>query len=152
MAFRAWTTVKSVFTVLPLMALPLAGAALAQQNAVIAFLTDAQGKNVGKVTLVGTPNGLSGTIEVKRLPPGEHGMHVHMVGKCSGNGFADAGAHLNPQNKQHGLNSPMGAHGRLAGAQGRRRRACEAEFPREGHISGSAGHRRSRFRDPRERG
>jgi Cu-Zn family superoxide dismutase len=110
MAFRAWTAVKSVFTALPLMALPLAAAALAQQNAALAFLTDAQGKSVGKVTLVGTPNGLSGTIEVKRLPPGEHGMHVHMVGKCSGNGFADAGAHLNPQNKQHGLNNPMGAH------------------------------------------
>jgi superoxide dismutase, Cu-Zn family len=110
MAFRAWTTVRSGFTVLPLMALPLGGAALAQQNASIAYLTDAQGKNVGKVTLVGTPNGLSGTIEAKRLPPGEHGMHVHMVGKCSGDGFADAGAHLNPDHKQHGLNNPAGAH------------------------------------------
>jgi Cu-Zn family superoxide dismutase len=110
LAFRAWTAVKSAFTALSLSALPLASGALAQQNAGIAYLSDAQGKSVGKVTLVGTPNGLSGTIEVKRLPPGGHGMHVHMVGKCSGDAFADAGPHLNPDHKQHGLDNPMGAH------------------------------------------
>ena len=110
MAFRAWTTVKCLATAWPLAALPLASGALAQQNAGIAYLSDAKGKNVGKVTLVGTPNGLSGTIEAKALPPGEHGIHIHTVGKCSGDAFADAGGHLNPDHKQHGLSNPMGAH------------------------------------------
>ena len=110
MAFCAWAKAKCLATAWPLIALPLASGAIAQQNAGIAYLSDAQGKSVGKVTLVGTPDGLSGKIEVKRLPPGEHGMHIHMVGKCSGDGFADAGGHLNPDHKQHGLSNPMGAH------------------------------------------
>ncbi len=110
MTFRARARLKSCIAILPLLALPLATAAVAQQNAGIAYLQDAQGKSVGKVTLVGTPNGLSGTVEVKGLPPGEHGMHIHTVGKCSGTAFADAGAHLNPDGKQHGLDNPMGSH------------------------------------------
>jgi Cu-Zn family superoxide dismutase len=110
MPFRSRASLKSFAAFLPLLAMPLATAALAQQNAGIAYLQDAQGKSVGKVTLVGTPNGLSGTVEVKGLPPGEHGMHIHTVGKCSGAAFADAGAHLNPGSKQHGLNNPAGSH------------------------------------------
>lgn len=110
MAFRPRASLKSCVVLLPLLALPLATAAIAQQNAGIAYLQNTEGKSVGKVTLVGTPNGLSGTIEVKGLPPGEHGMHIHTVGKCSGAAFADAGGHLNPGNKQHGLNNPMGSH------------------------------------------
>ncbi|MBO9671641.1 MAG: superoxide dismutase family protein [Sphingobium sp.] len=110
MTFRPRPNLKVGMAVLPLLALPLATAASAQQNAGIAYLQDAQGKSVGKITLVGTPNGLSGTIDVKGLPPGEHGMHIHAVGKCSGTAFADAGAHLNPGGKQHGLDNPMGSH------------------------------------------
>ena len=106
MAFRRGFRIAA----LSLTMVAIGAPALAQQNALIAYLRDAQGKSVGKVTLVGTPNGLSGRIDAKGLPPGDHGMHVHMVGKCSGNAFADAGGHLNPGDKKHGLNNPMGAH------------------------------------------
>lgn len=110
MAFRAPIRLKLGLAVLPLLALPFATAAFAQQNAVVAFLVDAKGKAMGKVTLVGTPNGVSGVINAKNMTPGDHGMHVHTVGKCSGDGFADAGGHLNPGKTQHGLDNPMGPH------------------------------------------
>lgn len=110
MAFRAPTSLKLGLAALPLLALPFATAVVAQQNAVVAFLTDARGKAMGKVTLVGTPNGISGVINAKSMAPGDHGMHIHAVGKCSGDAFADAGPHLNPDKKQHGLDNPMGSH------------------------------------------
>jgi Cu-Zn family superoxide dismutase len=41
---------------------------------------------------------------------GEHGIHVHAVGKCEPDAFTTAGGHFNPTGKKHGLNSPEGSH------------------------------------------
>jgi Cu-Zn family superoxide dismutase len=48
-------------------------------------------------------------ITVKGLPPGEHALHVHAVGKCEAP-FTSAGGHFNPGNKKHGLMAAAGHH------------------------------------------
>jgi Cu-Zn family superoxide dismutase len=94
-----------------MLALPPATPAFAQAgNSLVAPLQNGEGKVMGQVTLRSGIDGLAGKIEVKGLTPGAHGMHVHAVGKCGGDGFSAAGGHLNPTGKAHGLENPMGAH------------------------------------------
>jgi Cu-Zn family superoxide dismutase len=52
-------------------------------------------------------------LQLRDLPPGEHGIHFHAVGKCEGAGttpFSTAGGHYNPIGRQHGLQNPAGPH------------------------------------------
>jgi Cu-Zn family superoxide dismutase len=50
------------------------------------------------------------TVSVSGLTPGEHGLHMHAVGRCMGPDFASAGGHFNPLNRRHGLQTSEGAH------------------------------------------
>jgi Cu-Zn family superoxide dismutase len=49
-------------------------------------------------------------VEVSKLSPGKHGIHVHAAGICEPPDFKTAGGHFNPHAKKHGLKSPDGAH------------------------------------------
>ena len=75
-----------------------------------AQLKDAQAKVVGTATLSEVPGGVRVTLRVKGLEPGEHGLHIHAVGKCEPPDFMSAGAHFNPYAKHHGLANPQGPH------------------------------------------
>jgi Cu-Zn family superoxide dismutase len=44
------------------------------------------------------------------VKPGEHGIHLHAVGKCDGPDFTTAGGHFNPGGKKHGARNPEGPH------------------------------------------
>jgi Cu-Zn family superoxide dismutase len=76
----------------------------------MAVLKDGTGKEAGSVMLMPGKDGLMGTVDVAGLTPGEHGMHIHTVGKCDDPAFTSAGGHLNPDGKQHGFENPMGSH------------------------------------------
>jgi Cu-Zn family superoxide dismutase len=73
-------------------------------------LKDAKGAVVGMLMISPVKGGgVSIDIDVKGLPPGEHGVHVHAVAKCEPP-FTSAGGHFNPTNKKHGSSSPDGPH------------------------------------------
>ncbi len=74
-----------------------------------ALLYNAEGQEVGKASLMETPNGVLISLDVSSIPPGPHAFHIHSVGKCEPP-FTSAGGHYNPMQKQHGIESSKGMH------------------------------------------
>jgi Cu-Zn family superoxide dismutase len=87
-----------------------AGALAADATSARATLKDAKGEQIGTATFTGTEGGVKLVVEVKGLPPGQHGIHVHGAGKCEAPEFKSAGGHFNPSHKKHGLESSEGHH------------------------------------------
>ncbi|WP_375767518.1 superoxide dismutase family protein [Archangium gephyra] len=80
------------------------------QSRATAELMNTSGQKVGTVTLVERGDSVELQVEATGLEPGKHGIHFHQVGLCETPGFTSAGGHFNPMDKQHGLESPTGAH------------------------------------------
>jgi Cu-Zn family superoxide dismutase len=75
-----------------------------------AVLRDAAGRMVGTASITEAAGGIRLAVQVSGLNPGGHGIHFHAVGQCDPAAFASAGAHFNPEGKQHGLSNPAGPH------------------------------------------
>ena len=73
-------------------------------------LMAADGRPVGTVTLSEDASGITVLVDASAIPVGTHGLHLHEKGVCEGPKFESAGAHWNPESKQHGRDNPMGAH------------------------------------------
>jgi len=73
-------------------------------------IVDVDGKNIGTVSTQQEAGGVKLTVEVAGLAPGEHGMHIHEVGKCDPPKFESAGAHWNWAGKKHGHQNADGYH------------------------------------------
>jgi len=75
-----------------------------------ANIVNAQGTQVGTAKLTPAGNGVKVSVKVSQLTPGEHGIHVHTVGKCEGPAFTTAGGHFNPTSSHHGVHNPNTPH------------------------------------------
>ncbi|WP_147535325.1 superoxide dismutase family protein [Bacillus marasmi] len=74
------------------------------------ILVDSENKSIGKIQLQEQASGVKLTLDLKGLPPGVHGLHIHDKGDCNPPQFKSAGQHLNPGKQKHGLLHPKGAH------------------------------------------
>lgn len=75
-----------------------------------ATLVNGAGQAAGAVSIEEEPGHATLTLTATGLSPGEHGVHLHAVGRCDGPAFQSAGAHWNPANRKHGILNPQGAH------------------------------------------
>ncbi|MEC0092077.1 superoxide dismutase family protein [Paenibacillus macquariensis] len=73
-------------------------------------IIDTKGSEIGTAEITQKADRVQLHIEAKGLTPGTHGIHFHEMGKCEPPDFKTAGAHLNPNLKQHGFNNPKGFH------------------------------------------
>jgi Cu-Zn family superoxide dismutase len=81
-----------------------------QAGATATFI-NAEGAEVGAVTLTQGESGVTLDGELTGITPGEHGFHFHQTGDCDATTqFESAGAHFNPTDHQHGLENPEGPH------------------------------------------
>jgi len=74
-----------------------------------ATMRDLVGSRVGTVSLTDTYAGLLIRGTVSELGLGAHAIHVHAVGRCEPP-FTTAGAHFNPDGRQHGFLNARGPH------------------------------------------
>lgn len=83
-----------------------AGAQAASQEVEMNLVTSqGVGQSIGTVNITETDKGLTFTPDLKALPPGEHGFHVHAKGSCQpalkdgkASAAEAAGGHLDPHN------------------------------------------------------
>ena len=73
-------------------------------------LVSPEGEILGEVLGGDTAQGAVFRINARGLPAGTHAMHIHETGRCEPPAFESAGAHWNPEDREHGLQNPQGPH------------------------------------------
>jgi len=75
-----------------------------------ADIANAQGATIGHAQFSAVSDGVKITVSVSQLTPGEHGIHIHNVGKCDAPAFTTAGGHFNPTSAHHGIHNAQDPH------------------------------------------
>jgi Cu-Zn family superoxide dismutase len=94
-----------------LLAVATTAAATAQTKTEIKVpILTSTGQDAGFAKFKTVKKGVKVTLELKNLPFGPHGVHIHTNSVCSAPDFKSAGGHFNPDARQHGFMNPMGHH------------------------------------------
>jgi superoxide dismutase, Cu-Zn family len=90
----------------------LAQRRMARKGALVVPILTSKGESAGTASFKEGKDGkqLSITLKLKNLPFGDHAVHIHANPVCDAPDFKGAGAHLNPDMKQHGMENAMGHH------------------------------------------
>jgi len=75
-----------------------------------ANILDTTGAMIGTAKLKAVSGGVQISVKVTGMMAGDHGIHIHTVGKCDGPDFKTAGGHFNPTMAHHGANNTMDPH------------------------------------------
>lgn len=78
-----------------------------------ADILNVAGMKIGTAKITSTKDGVKIAVNVDHLTAGEHGIHIHNVGKCEGPAFTSAGGHFNPTTAHHGMNNAQDPHPHL---------------------------------------
>jgi len=78
-----------------------------------ADIVNTQGTKIGTAKITATGQGVKIAVTVSQLTPGEHGIHIHTVGKCEAPAFTSAGGHFNPTSAHHGIHNTLDPHPHL---------------------------------------
>lgn len=73
-------------------------------------ILNSTGQDAGFATFKTVKKGVKVKIELKNIPFGLHGVHIHQNAVCDAPDFKGAGGHFNPDGKMHGYMNPMGHH------------------------------------------
>ena len=77
----------------------------------VAHMKTLDGSNAGTIDFAQTNHGGLITFDLKGLPPGAHGVHVHTSGNCDAKTkFTSAGPHFSPEPKSHSFMEKGGPH------------------------------------------
>lgn len=97
-----------------LMPLALAAAPLSagpdRGSTAAAALVTANGTDAGYARFTAWNGKKTLIVSLHGIAPGDHGLHLHTTGSCTGTNFSGAGGHLNPTGHQHGSLNPAGSH------------------------------------------
>jgi Cu-Zn family superoxide dismutase len=88
----------------------LSACAEVRPTKIVVDIKNPDGDSLGTATLEEKAEGLNVGLDLKGLEPGPHAIHFHETGKCEPPDFESAGDHYNPEDKDHGLLNPEGAH------------------------------------------
>lgn len=105
---------RAVFGIAAVLAVSVGGCAgIGQPTApatATAEMKSSAGAVVGVARLSQIGSGVRVVLDVRALPPGAKGVHIHTAGTCDPPEFTSAGAHFNPDGKKHGLQNADGPH------------------------------------------
>jgi len=76
----------------------------------VAHLADSAGRVVGNAVFLQDGGSVRVLLDVFGVAPGSKAVHIHEVGECDPPSFESAGAHFNPDKKQHGTGNRRGPH------------------------------------------